>query len=47
VAGFDVHLAKPIDPSELLIVIARLVSRQRIVTQASGDGSAGAASPVT
>ena len=27
-AGFDVHLAKPIDPNELLIVIARLVSRR-------------------
>jgi CheY-like chemotaxis protein len=26
-AGFDMHLAKPIDPTELLAVIARLVSR--------------------
>jgi CheY-like chemotaxis protein len=27
-AGFDVHLAKPIDPGELLVILARLVSRQ-------------------
>jgi signal transduction histidine kinase/DNA-binding response OmpR family regulator len=27
-AGFDVHLAKPIDPGELLVILARLVSRR-------------------
>jgi PAS domain S-box-containing protein len=28
-AGFDMHLAKPIDPAELLVVMARLVSNHR------------------
>jgi signal transduction histidine kinase len=28
-AGFDVHMSKPIDPSELMAVIDRLVSRHR------------------
>ncbi|HEY8090926.1 MAG TPA: response regulator, partial [Polyangiaceae bacterium] len=28
-AGFDMHLVKPIDPNELLVVIATLVERER------------------
>jgi CheY-like chemotaxis protein len=38
-AGFDMHLSKPIDPSELLAIIGRLVSRQG--GRASSKGAAG------
>jgi CheY-like chemotaxis protein len=39
-SGFDMHLAKPIDPAELLLVIARLVSRR-----ARGTSGAAALKP--
>ena len=28
-AGFDMHLAKPIDPMELIAIMARLVTNHR------------------